>query len=313
MKQSIGRFAPSPTGRMHLGNVYAALLSWLSVKSKGGRWLLRIEDIDPQRSKRDYALQLMDDLQWLGLPWDGDVVWQSQRGDIYQSALEALRDKGLLYLSYKTRAERLAVSAPQQPSATPDIPEKSDILDLSTHRSAGAETLRVDDRVVEYDDGHYGPQRVDLRKDIGDFVVRRRDGAWAYQLAVVVDDMLMGMTEIVRGRDLLQSAGQQLYLRELLSDSAFLANVQNHVSEEQSCVPQFIHFPLLVNAAGQRLAKRDKSLHLGVLKERYSAPEIIGMLAYYADIIPEPQPVSPQELLSLFSWDNVPTKDILTK
>ena len=109
-----GRFAPSPTGRMHLGNVFCALLSWLSAKSQGGEWVLRIEDLDPQRSKKDYALQLMDDLQWLGLPWDGEPVWQSQRGDIYEEYLQRLTDMGLTYPCYCTRADIMATQAPHE-------------------------------------------------------------------------------------------------------------------------------------------------------------------------------------------------------
>ena len=109
-----GRFAPSPTGRMHLGNVFCALLSWLSAKSKGGEWALRIEDLDPQRSRREYALQLMDDLQWLGLPWDGEPVWQSQRGHIYEEYLQRLTDMGLTYPCYCTRADIMATQAPHE-------------------------------------------------------------------------------------------------------------------------------------------------------------------------------------------------------
>ena len=114
-----GRFAPSPTGRMHLGNVFCALLSWLSAKSKGGEWVLRIEDLDPQRSKREYALQLMDDLQWLGLPWDGEPVWQSERGEIYEEHLHQLAEIGLTYPCFCTRADIMATQAPHETDGTP--------------------------------------------------------------------------------------------------------------------------------------------------------------------------------------------------
>ena len=357
-----GRFAPSPTGRMHLGNVFSALLSWLSAKSKGGKWLLRIEDIDPQRSKQQYADQIMRDLEWLGLTWDEGPYYQSERGEIYEEYLERLRKQNLLYLSYKTRAERLAVSAPQEGSPKdspltnspliPSFPEGQKLLERgeqlqdvsqnisqkegaysslnslqkenaysslnSLHplnisqkgdtyssplskRGAGGESaalaLRVGDEIVTYEDQHYGPQRIDIKNDIGDFIVRRRDGAWAYQLAVVVDDALMGVTEVVRGRDLLQSAGQQIYLGGLLGFPRL----------------EYAHLPLLCNEAGQRLSKRDKSMDLGQLKEHFSAEEIIGRLAFFAHLIDENAPCKPADLLPMFDWKKVPCNDICSK
>ena len=288
-----GRFAPSPTGRMHLGNVFSALLSWLSVKSKGGKWLLRIEDIDPQRSKQHYADQIMEDLEWLGLTWDEGPYYQSERGEIYEEYLEKLRLQKRLYLSRKTRAERLAVSAPQEASLN-SISNKTECLPLN---GECATMLKVSDRVITYEDAHYGTQTIDMKKDIGDFIVRRRDGAWAYQLAVVVDDALMGVTEVVRGRDLLQSAGQQIYLSELLGFSQ----------------KNYAHLPLLCNEAGQRLSKRDKSMDLGELHQRYSAEEIIGQLAFFAHLIGKNEPCKPADLLPLFDWKKVPCDDIYTK
>lgn len=291
--EKMGRFAPSPTGRMHLGNVFSALLSWLSAKSKGGKWLLRIEDIDPQRSKQHYAETLMDDLEWLGLTWDEGprvsgndaMYYQSKRGDIYEQYLSRLKEKGLIYESYKTRAERLAVGAPQtvnQPVA-PMEGQRPALMLRTTHDT------------ITYEDGHYGMQRVNISEEIGDFIVRRRDGAWAYQLAVVVDDALMGVTEVVRGRDLLQSAAQQLYMAELLD------------------LPKmtYTHLPLLCNEAGQRLSKRDKSLDMGVLRDHYSAEEIIGRLAHVAGIIPDETPMRAAELIPLFSWEKVPQSNII--
>ena len=288
-----GRFAPSPTGRMHLGNVFSALLSWLSAKSKGGKWLLRIEDIDPQRSKQQYADQIMRDLEWLGLTWDEGPYYQSDRGEIYEEYLERLRRQNLLYLSYKTRAERLAVSAPQAASLN-SIPDKTECLPL---KGECATMLKVSDRVVTYEDAHYGTQTIDIKKDIGDFIVRRRDGAWAYQLAVVVDDALMGVTEVVRGRDLLQSAGQQIYLSELLGFPRM----------------NYAHLPLLCNEAAQRLSKRDKSMDIGLLKQCFTAEEIIGRLAFFAHLIDENAPCKPTDLLPMFDWKKVPCNDICTK
>lgn len=296
--KAIGRFAPSPTGRMHLGNVFSALLSWLSVKSKGGDWLLRIEDIDPARSRQEYADQLMRDLEWLGLTWDGTPVYQSQRSDIYEHYFQFLTDKGLTYPCYCTRNDILATQAPHESdgrivyrgTCRPGSPS------LVRKNGAAATRLIVPDREMSFTDGHYGVQRVNLASHVGDFIVRRKDGAWAYQLAVVVDDALMGVNEVVRGRDLLLSAAQQIYVAELLEFPA----------------PQFIHLPLLINSDGQRLSKRDLALDLGCLRSNHTPDEIIGMLAYYAKLQPHPLPVTPQSLISMFDWNKVPCSDIVT-
>ena len=245
-----GRFAPSPTGRMHLGNVFSALLSWLSARAQGGTWLLRIEDIDPQRSRHEYADMLMDDLQWLGLEWDGEPCWQSQRGDIYARYLQQLTDAGLIYPCYCTRADILATQAPHESDGR--VVYKGTCRNLPPGSRTGPAALRMkvpeEGRgIVTFTDGHYGTHTVDLTTQCGDFIVRRKDGAWAYQLAVVVDDALMGINEVVRGRDLLLSSPQQIYLAQQLGFTP----------------PRFTHLPLLCNTAGQRLSKRDKSLDMG--------------------------------------------------
>ena len=300
-----GRFAPSPTGRMHLGNVFCALLSWLSAKSQGGEWVLRIEDLDPQRSKKDYALQLMDDLQWLGLPWDGEPVWQSQRGDIYEEYLLNLTNMGLTYPCYCTRADIMATQAPHETdgrvvykgTCRPSVAHHSP---LTAHRSPLEATTRliVPDCTIAFTDGHYGKHDINLAEHCGDYIIRRKDGAWAYQLAVVVDDALMGVTEIVRGRDLLLSSPQQIHLRELLFPSPLTVD--------------FFHHPLLCNAEGQRLCKRDKSMDLEYLRGTGITPqEIIGKLAYLARLTDTTTPITPSELLPLFSWKKVPTEDII--
>ena len=213
-----GRFAPSPTGRMHLGNVYAALLSWLSAKSKGGEWVLRIEDIDPTRSKQEYADRIMDDLEWLGLTWDGEVTYQSQRQDIYEHYFDLLRKEGLLYPCFCTRADLLATQAPHESDGR--VVYKGTCRNMTpTDYPQGitpAWRIRVPDRTIETADGHYGIYRTNLTTEIGDFIVRRKDGAFAYQLVVVVDDLLMGITEVVRGRDLLLSTPQQLFMAQTL-------------------------------------------------------------------------------------------------
>ena len=367
-----GRFAPSPTGRMHLGNVFCALLSWLSAKSQGGEWVLRIEDLDPQRSRREYALQLMDDLQWLGLPWDGEPVWQSQRGHIYEEYLLRLTEMGLTYPCFCTRADIMATQAPHETdgrvvykgTCRPRAIDAIGAID-STIRTVPATTrLIVPDCTIPFTDGHYGPHPLNLAEHCGDYIVRRKDGAWAYQLAVVVDDALMGITEIVRGRDLLLSSPQQIHLRELLfferktengtdagSESrskiyfdyaeqqggknreaglkrknnsltahhspltAHLSSPEEDVSTIRRDTPltvNFFHHPLLCNAEGQRLCKRDKSMDLAYLRDKgTTARDIIGLLAHLAGLTNTPAPITPTELLPLFSWDKVPTEDIM--
>lgn len=294
---TIGRFAPSPTGRMHLGNVFCALLSWLSAKSKGGEWRLRIEDLDPDRSRRNFALQLMDDLQWLGLPWDGEIVWQSQRSDIYELYLRQLQDMGLTYPCFCSRADIMATQAPHETDGRIVYAGtcRGKKLDEMAKNTPSATRFIVPNEDITFQDGHYGEQKVNLAKHCGDYVLRRKDGAWAYQLAVVVDDALMGITEVVRGRDLLLSTPQQLHLYRTLG------------FEE----PKYFHHPLLVNENGQRLCKRDKSLDLSVLRETHKNPdEIVGFIAFWAGLLPEPTPCKPQDLLPLFDWQMVPKEDV---
>lgn len=297
-----GRFAPSPSGRMHLGNVYAALMSWLSVKSKGGKWLLRIEDLDPQRCKLDYALQLEDDLNWLGLSWDeggtAENCMQSKRSDIYEEYLSKLKTKHLTYPCHCTRADIMATQAPHESDGR--IVYKGtcrpDDLTMPLNYDGAAVRLCVPDEVISFEDGHYGTQDVNLMEHCGDFIIRRKDGAWAYQLAVVVDDALMGVTEIVRGNDLLLSTPQQIYLHRLLG---FMP-------------PAFIHHPLLCNDCGQRLSKRDKSLDLGMLRQKCSPEDLIGYLAFQTGLIPQFEPIPPTDLLPLFSWEKIPKDNIHT-
>jgi glutamyl-tRNA synthetase len=279
---------------MHLGNVFSALLSWLSARSQGGRWLLRIEDIDRGRSRQAYADLLMDDLEWLGLTLDGEPVYQSQRSDIYEHYFQELRQRGLTYPCYCTRADLLAAQAPHEsdgrvvyPGTCRQAPRRDGV--------AAATRLMVPDEWVTIEDGHYGTQSVDMARDVGDFIIRRKDGGWAYQLVVGVDDALMGVTEVVRGQDLLLSAPQQAWLARLLGFEA----------------PRFVHLPLLCNQQGQRLSKRDQSLDMASLRERYTAKEMVGRLAYHAGLIPQPEPTSPQDVLAYFDWNKVPKENII--
>ena len=296
-----GRFAPSPTGRMHLGNVYSALLAWLSARSQGGEFVLRIEDIDRQRSRKEYADQLIDDLQWLGLDWD-ECYTQSERFSIYSEQLQRLEAKGLTYPCYCTRADIMASSAPHESDGRVVHTSVQRLRDLSISARGGDAVCRsvrlmVPDEDVTFVDGHYGRQTVNLASQCGDFVLRRADGAWAYQLAVVVDDALMGITEVVRGRDLLLSVPQQMHLFDILGFTP----------------PQFTHLPLLCNEAGRRLSKRDRSLDMGCLRERFSPQQLTGLLAYYAGQTDRPEPLSARNLVGIFTWEKVPTDDITVK
>ncbi len=302
-----GRFAPSPTGRMHLGNVFSALLSFLSAHSKGGSWVLRIEDLDPERSRKEYSEMLEDDLNWLGLVWDeggstgGDFgpYYQSQRANIYQEAFDKLSH--LIYPCFCKRADLLAASAPHSSDGRPiysgkcrDLTETA-IQELSKFRNP-AYRIKVGDNTINFTDGVYGEQSKSLYDVGGDFVVRRIDGTFAYQLAVVVDDAAMDITEVVRGNDLLDSTPSQIYLYNLLGLP----------------VPKFYHFPLLMSAeSGARLSKRDKSLDMGELRKRYSVEEILGLLGFYAGIIPENRKANLSELLDKFDWEKVPKQNII--
>ena len=297
-----GRYAPSPSGRMHLGNLMCCLLAWLSAKSKGGQVLLRIEDLDAARCPRVYADAIMDDLAWLGLAADGPTptVYQSERSGIYQQYYDILLKKGLVYPCFCSRSQLHAASAPHR--------SDGQVVYAGTCRGLSAEEVarrslmrapafrvRVPDEEIAFTDGHLGRYAENLARDCGDFYLRRADGVFAYQLAVVVDDALMGVTEVVRGSDLLSSTPRQLWLYRELGLTA----------------PQFYHLPLLLAPDGRRLSKRDGDQSLENLRARYTPQEIIGKLAYVCGLQDTPAPAAPQELVPGFSWDKVPKQDIL--
>jgi len=305
--KTVGRFAPSPSGRIHLGNIFCSLLAWLSARQKGGSIVLRIEDLDTARCPRRYAEQMEEDLRWLGLDWDigpgtggpDGPYYQSERTAVYEAALEQLRQRGLVYPCFCTRAELHAASAPHRSdgqvlyAGTCRNLTAAEIAEKSARR-APALRLRVPDEVWSFTDGHMGFYEEDLERDCGDFLLRRSDGMFAYQLAVVVDDAAMGVTEVVRGADLLDSTPRQLYLYHLLGLKA----------------PAFIHLPLLLTADGRRLSKRNADAGLDDLRPRYTAEEIIGRLAYLAGCNPSAEPKTAEELIADFDWDKVPREDI---
>lgn len=364
----VGRFAPSPTGRMHLGNVFSSLLAWLSVRSQGGKLVLRIEDLDDRARSGPWDALLMDDLRWLGLDWDEGPYYQTDRIDLYADAVRQLDDMGLVYPCFCTRAELHAASAPHASDGTPvyagtcrgltaaevaarskarppalrlkvppvqgiassrgpfesDAPEskhsKTELADLgnsmpreltfgdcSERGVRGGAALRGtadgirgaaasrsaaggDAGVMHFEDRTYGPQREVLAEECGDFLVRRSDGVYAYQLAVVVDDADMGVNEVVRGCDLLGSTARQMYLQDLLGYAH----------------PSYAHVPLLVAPDGRRLSKRDRDCDMGVLREHFGMPEaLLGRLAYVAGLVPSPEPRTADKLVDEFSWSAV--------
>lgn len=294
-----GRFAPSPSGRMHLGNLWSALLAWLSARSQGGEMVLRLEDLDPDRCTRAWCDQVMRDLEWLGLTWDNEPVYQSERTAVYAQAFRALEERGLIYPCYCTRAERLAASAPHRSDGQTIYDGRCSRL-TEAEREALSQTRRPAWRVkvgqgpITFCDFLYGEYKEDLKTDCGDFILRRSDGVYAYQLAVVADDAAMGVTQVVRGSDLLSSTPRQIYLQRLLG-----------LPE-----PEYGHVPLLLAADGRRLAKRDRDQELGELQSRYTAPELLGRLAHLAGLIPEPAPITAQQLIPLFSWEKLPREDL---
>ena len=300
-----GRFAPTPSGRMHLGNLFTALLAWLDVRHEGGRLVLRIEDLDTQRTSPEYAGQLMDDLRWLGLSWDEGgltpAYMQSCRGAYYEEAFHRLEEKGLIYPCYCSRTQRAAASAPHREDGAVVYSGKCFYLTPQERAALEAEGRRPAWRVrcpeleVTVDDGNCGTYTENLARDCGDFIVQRSDGVFAYQLAVVVDDALMGIDRVVRGRDLLCSAPRQAWLHEVLGYPP----------------PRFFHVPLLLAPDGRRLAKRDKSLDMGALRDRFTAPELTGLLAFWAGLLDRPENVTAGELVPAFSWAKVPKADVV--
>ncbi len=303
----VGRFAPSPSGRIHLGNLLCSLLAWLSVRQQGGRMVLRIEDLDVARCPQRYAKQLEADLLWLGLDWDeGPLVGgahgpyeQSARTALYEAALHKLEALGLVYPCFCTRAELHAASAPHREDGQVVYPGTCRTLTAAEAAErakirAPALRLRVPDEEIFFRDGHMGPQRQSLAQECGDFLLRRSDGMFAYQLAVVVDDAAMGVTEVVRGADLLSSTPRQLLLYRLLELSP----------------PSFFHHPLLLDSRGRRLSKRDADAGLQTLQARYAPEELLGKLAFLAGFNPTARPKSAAELLSDFDWSRVPREDL---
>lgn len=321
-----GRFAPTPSGRMHIGNIYAMLGAWLSARSSNDAIYLRIEDIDEPRVVPGAADLIMDDLQWLGLDWDGAPVYQSARHRLYEDALRALQhltidDSGavtadatgsampLIYPCFCSRADIRAASAPQEgdrfmiyPGTCRRLAETNPDEVRARLAQGRRHSLRIampaSNSTIAFEDRVFGHQEFNVTREIGDSVVRRADGLFSYQLVVVVDDLAMGVDDIVRGRDLLRSNALQIWIRQALTGSTDYS---------------YAHLPLIDNASGQRLAKREKSLDMGILRKHGVTPErVIGYCAWLLGLQGDPhsthpQPMSVQEALTEFSWAKVRT------
>lgn len=290
--QIVGRFAPTPSGQMHLGNLFAGLLAWLSVRSQGGKMILRMEDLDAERCREAYADSIRRDLLWLGLDWDEETQPQSQRGEIYQRYFAGLGERGLLYPCYCTRSQLHAIGAPHSSDGTYVYPGTCRDLTPEAQGSFGrrpAWRVRVPDETVFFTDGVQGAYQENLLKDCGDFVVRRADGIFVYQLAVVVDDGLAGVSEVVRGADLLGSVARQMYLQELFGFSK----------------PLYYHVPMALAPNGRRLSKRDGDLSLSALRQKMPKEKLLGFLGFAAGLLPCFEAISVEELTKAFSWEKV--------
>ena len=288
-----GRFAPSPTGHLHLGNARTALLSWLDVRARGGTYVMRVEDLDPQRSKPEHEATQLADLRWLGLDWDeGPDVGgphgpyrQSECHDRYASALARLPTFGCTCTRRELRESSLAPHGkepiyPGTCRATPSHPERP----AARRWIVPTGTVTVHDRV-------YGELSQDVAREVGDFVLRRADGAWAYQLAVVVDDAAMGITDVLRGVDLLWSTPRQVALQRALSLPT----------------PAYAHVPLVVGPDGDKLGKRDGAPDLTTLRTSGADPQrVVAVLARSCGLVDEGTTrVTPRALVADFALSRV--------
>ena len=275
-----------------MGNVFAAMLAWLSVRSQGGEMVLRMEDLDTQRTSREFAEILRQDLNWLGLDWDRETPAQSSRTAAYDGYFSQLEQMGLLYPCYCTRSQLHSADAPHLSDGTYVYPGTCRNLtpeQREAFQRKPAWRVRVPEKRWQVEDLVQGHYESDLSTDCGDMVVRRADGVYVYQLAVTVDDGEAAVTEVVRGMDLLSSAPRQMYLQQLLGFPH----------------PRYAHVPMLLAPDGRRLSKRDRDLDLGQLRQRFKPQQILGSLAFAAGLLDRPEAVSAPELAAQFSWQKV--------
>ena len=291
-----GRFAPSPTGRMHAGNIFAALMSWLIVKAQGGSMVLRIEDLDVERSKAEFADQVQRDFEALGLTWDEGPYYQHDRNEAYREAFERLEQAGEVYPCFCTRADLHAASAPHRGEkfvyAGTCRSLTSDERAKRAKQRHPAFRVAVPDADYELDDLVQGHFKQNLAYECGDFIVRRSDGLFAYQVAVVVDDAEQGVNCIVRGMDLLVSTPQQMFLQDMLGAP--------HAT--------YAHVPLIVGERDRRLSKRDKDAGIDELLVRFGTYEgVIGHLAALVGLVEHDEPMTCEEVLSQFKMERLAT------
>ena len=292
MKQR-GRFAPSPTGALHLGNARTALLAWLWARSEGGGYAMRVEDIDTPRVRPGLAAQQLEELRWLGLDWDGAPVFQSQRTHLYEAALARLGDQ--VYPCFCSRAEIAAAASAPHGDEGPRYPGTCAELTRAQRAErqkvrAPALRLRAPPGAIAFRDEILGPQAFDLSAMTGDFVLRRADGIFAYQLAVTVDDGAMGITQVLRGADLVTSTPRQILLHRLLGQPE----------------PRWAHAPLVLSAEGERLSKRDAALSLSALRAGGADPrQLVADLARLSGFDCGAA-CEPRQILSGFSLERIP-------
>ena len=285
---------------MHFGNVFSACMSWLSARSQGAGFIVRLEDIDERcRVPRNSQL-LLEDLAWLGIDWDEEPLHQVGREDIYRETLESIAEQALVYPCFCSRADLHSASAPHASDGTPIYQGTCKGLDaaaIAAKRVLKEPAWRVEvpDETISFTDAHLGPYSQNLADQCGDFVLLRSDGAYAYQLVVVVDDYLSGVTEVVRGDDLIGSTPRQIWLHRLLRHPQ----------------PTYAHHPVLLSPDGKRLSKRDKSLDMGYMRDRMTPEEMVGKVAAIAGLVEDEEPCTLQELIGEFSWDRVKRGDLV--
>ena len=292
----IGRFAPSPTGLLHIGSLLTALASYADARANRGKWLVRMEDLDPPREMPGAAGHILNTLEQFGFEWDGEVVYQSRRHALYRAALDDLKEKGLLYPCYCSRKDWQAAAAQGADGFVYNgrcrRPEDRPHTDKPP-----AWRIRVNDETIGFDDGIVGHYAQNLARDIGDFVLLRADGFWAYQLAVVADDADQGITHIVRGQDLLVSTPRQIYLQRNLGFAT----------------PHYAHLPLLVNKHGQKWSKQT----LAPALDENHKEQLLRQVLQYLNLPPAPEVSRPQALLSwaIEHWQphKIPIRDIVTE
>ena len=308
MREVRGRFAPTPSGNMHIGNALCYLLAWLSARSQGGGVVLRFEDTDLMRMRPGAVEQTLSDLLWLGLDWDegpapgerSGPYFQSCRTEIYDRFFGELLDQGAVYPCFCSRRDVRLASAPHAedraavyPGTCRDLPPA--LAAERMKKRPPAWRLRLEDERVSFRDRLAGEFSCEILREYGDFPIRRADGVYCYQFTAALDDALMGVNEVLRSRDLISSSPWQVYIQRLFGYEP----------------PVFVHIPLLLDPEGQRMAKRDFSLSLKEVRRHYGTEEVVGRLGFLAGLQEEPRPCTAERLLELYAPQKLPCRDIV--